>query len=140
MKATHILQMLADGSADLADDAYDSMEAETRSVLIAMFVKPECALVFSGAAAEHNYAVEDRFLYLGSHLCRDRKIDDGDDAYIELWAWIDPSDGEDFVTWNLTTTDSEIKYPIDYCPFCGMDLRAATLNQIALSESTGSTD
>jgi hypothetical protein len=119
--------MLTDGSGALTDEAYDLMEADTRTALVSLFVRPECELVFSKAAAENNYAAEDRFLYLGSHQCCERAVDEPDSVYVELWAWIDEDSGSDFVTWNISTVDEGSQHPIYYCPFCGVDLRAETL-------------
>lgn len=130
--ATQILKTLADWSGGLTDKAYDALEAETRSALIALFVRPACELAFSEAACEHNYAAEDRFIYLGSHACCERAVDEPDAIYVELWAWIDEDDGSDYVTWNVNTADHAGavggQHPIFYCPFCGLDLRAETLN------------
>ena len=119
---TRVLKMLSEGSDTLTDEAYDSFETATRAALISLLVRPECRLVFSEAACEHNAPTEDQCLYLGSHECGDRKVSDCDDAYIELWAWIDDN-GSDYATWNITTTaDGAMKYPCHFCPFCGADL------------------
>jgi len=118
---TRVLKMLSDRSNTMTDEAYNSFEEETRAALIALLIRPECRLAFSKEASEENCPTEDKCLYLGSHECGDRKVSDCDDAYIELWAWSD-EDGNDFATWNIATTDSAMKYPIYFCPFCGTDL------------------
>ena len=110
-ESTRVLKMLADNTAELSNEAYDALEAETRAALIAMFTRRQCVLGFSQDEARHNYATDERRLYLGTHECGDRTADDCDDIYVTLWAWMDGHDETDFVSWNLVTLDADI-FPI----------------------------
>jgi hypothetical protein len=125
---THFLLALADQTNDLTNAEYDSLEKETRSALLSIFV-PESDLDFDAGSANNNWPGDDRYLYLGTHRCGNRKTGDVSHPSIELAAYIaegaDDDTGQDYVDWCFVTAayGGADWSPIIYCPFCGMNLK-----------------